>query len=125
MKVTESYWKDTAAVWGDTNSRLSVLAISDFPSRNYAKFYSTKRKSVKMLRIHHLNLFHIHRSLIIASNFWILDRRSCTGDTNVSRSSFVWSNKILHNYLKESQPEIANADNPHHSISQTAAVSFQ
>ena len=37
--------------------------ISDVPSSSYAKYYSTKRKSEKMLRIHHLNLFHIRRSL--------------------------------------------------------------
>ena len=47
MKVTESYWKDTVAVCRDTNVGLSFFVISDFPSSNYAKFYLTKRRSVK------------------------------------------------------------------------------
>ena len=69
MKVIESYWKDTAAVWGDTNTRLSVLAISDFPSSNYAIFYSTKRKSVKNASDSSPKL--ISYSSIFASNFLI------------------------------------------------------
>ena len=28
MKVIESYWKDTAAVWGDTKNR--IIRVSDF-----------------------------------------------------------------------------------------------
>ena len=46
---------------------LSVLAISDFPSSNYAKFYLTKRKSVKNASDSSLKL--ISYSSIFASNF--------------------------------------------------------
>ena len=69
MKAIESYWKDTAAVWENTKNGLSVLAISDLPSSNYAKFYSTKRKSVKNASDSSLKL--ISYSSIFASNFWV------------------------------------------------------
>ena len=69
MKVIESYWKDTVAGCRDTLPWLSVLSISDFPSSNYAKFYSTKRKSVKNASDSSLKL--ISYSPIFASNFLI------------------------------------------------------
>ena len=67
MKVIESYRQDTAAVCRDTNSGLLRLVISDFPSTIYAKFYSTKRKSVKNASDSSLKL--ISYSSIFASNF--------------------------------------------------------
>ena len=56
MKVTESYDGKRDDTKGPG---LGTLVSSDFPSGSYTNFYSTKRKSVKMLRIHQLNLFHI------------------------------------------------------------------
>ena len=67
MKVIESYWKDTVAVCRDTLAGLSVLSISDFPSSNYANFYSTKRKSAKNASDSSLQL--ISYLPIFASNF--------------------------------------------------------
>ena len=69
MKAIESYWKDTAAVWENTKDGLSVLAISDFPSSNHAKLYSTKRKSVKNALDSSLKL--ISYSSIFASIFLV------------------------------------------------------
>ena len=64
MKVIESYGKDAVAGCRDTKAGVLFLVMSDFPSSSHANFYSTKRKSVKkMLRIHHLNLSRIRRSL--------------------------------------------------------------
>ena len=54
---------------GNTKDGLSVLAISDFPSINYAKFYSTKRKSVKNALDSSLKL--ISYSSVFVSNFWV------------------------------------------------------
>ena len=79
MKVIESYWKDTPAVWAILTTRLSALAISDFPSSNCAKFYSTKRKSVKNASDSSPKL--ISYSSIFASKFWM---EVALGDTNVS-----------------------------------------
>ena len=81
MKAIESYWKDTAAVWENTKDGLSVLAISDFPSSNHAKLYSTKRKSVKNALDSSLKL--ISCSSIFASIFF---GRSWPGDTNGDES---------------------------------------
>ena len=70
MKVIESYWKDTAVVWDDTMSR--IIRISDFPAflqSDYAKFYSTKRKSVKNASDSSPKL--ISYASIFSSNFWI------------------------------------------------------
>ena len=67
MKVIESYRQDTAAVCRDTKAGSSCLVISDFPSINYAKFYLTKRKSVKNASDSSLKL--ISYSSIFASNF--------------------------------------------------------
>ena len=63
MKVIESYGSDTAAGCRDTNSGLLCLAISDFPSTIMQIFIRPYERAQKMLRIHHLNLFHIRRSL--------------------------------------------------------------
>ena len=65
MKATESYWKDTVAVYRDTNSGVIIfLRFLTFLQVNMQKFYLTKRSSVKnMPRIHEVNLFHIRRSL--------------------------------------------------------------
>ena len=66
MKAIESYRKDTVAVAGCHGTLTGVILCNSFPgflSDSYAKYYSTKRKSVKMLRIHQSNLFHIRRSL--------------------------------------------------------------
>ena len=52
MKGIESYGKDTAAGCRDTLPGLFRFVVSGFPSTNCANFYSTKRKSAKILRIH-------------------------------------------------------------------------
>ena len=59
MKAIESNWKDAVAGCHDTNGGVILRnSFSDFPSSNYAKYYSIKRKSAKkLLRIHHVNLF--------------------------------------------------------------------
>ena len=49
MKVIASYRKDTVAVCLMVPGGVMLRnSFSDFPSTNYANFYSTKRKSVKM-----------------------------------------------------------------------------
>ena len=67
MKAIESYGKDTVAGCRDTKAGLSCLVISDFPSSSYAKFYSTKRKSVKNASDSPLKL--ISYSSILMTNF--------------------------------------------------------
>ena len=68
MKVIESYWKGTVAVFPEGIGGVVLCnSFSDFPSSSYAKFYSTKRKSVKMPSDSSLKL--ISYSSIFASNF--------------------------------------------------------
>ncbi len=48
MKAIASYWKDTVAVFLMVSGGVMLRnSFSDFPSTNYAKYHSTKRKSVK------------------------------------------------------------------------------
>ena len=49
MKVTESYSyrQDTAAVCRDTNTGLSCLVVSDFPSSNHGNFLFDQTKERK------------------------------------------------------------------------------
>ena len=49
MKVTESYGKYTVEGCRNDTTNHNILrhSFSDFPSTNYANFYSTKRKSAK------------------------------------------------------------------------------
>ena len=64
MKVIESYWKDTAAVWENTNDPVILFSVSDFPSSIYANV----RKSVKNASDSSHNKL-ISYSSIFASNF--------------------------------------------------------
>ena len=70
------YWKYTAAVWGDTTSRF--IRISDFLAflqvimQNFIR--PNERALKKMLRIHHINLFHIRGIVSIAQ---------CGGDLKI------------------------------------------
>ena len=71
MKAIESYWKDTVAVFLKVSGEvISCNSFSDFPSTNYAKYYSTKRKSVKIAS-DSASLQLISYSPIFASNFQI------------------------------------------------------
>ena len=67
MKVIKSYGKDSVAGCRDTLPGFCLLVISDFPSSNYAIFYSTKRKSAKNAPDSSLKL--ISYLSIFASNF--------------------------------------------------------
>ena len=96
MKVTKSYWKDTAAVWEILTTRLSCLATSDFPSFIYAHFYSTKRKSAKNASDSSRKL--ISYSSIFASNFWIVVALAVLTVINITGSSIV----ISHNQAYKS-----------------------
>ena len=102
-------WKFSVILtWGN-----HFLVISDFPSSNYAKFYLTKRKSVKNASGSSHKL--ISYSPIFASFFRSPPHWAILSIPKHFLRSFVWSNKILHNYLKESQKSLKN-DNPTVSI---------
>ena len=70
MKVIESHRQDTRQFAVILTPGVFVLVISDFPSSIYAKFYLTKRKSVKNAPDSSLKL--ISYSPIFASHFWIV-----------------------------------------------------
>ena len=71
MKVTESYGKYAVGSFHDTINHIILCnSFSGFPSTNYAKYYTTKRKSVKMPS-EDSSLQLISYSPIFASNFRI------------------------------------------------------
>ena len=67
MEVIKSYGKDAVAGCRDTKAGVLFLVISDFPSNSSAKFYSTKRKSVKNASDSSFKL--ISYSSILMTNF--------------------------------------------------------
>ena len=69
MKVIESHGKCTVESCHGTINRIILRnSFSDFPSTNYAKYYSTKRKSAKMPS-EDSSFQLISYSSIFASNF--------------------------------------------------------